>query len=414
MKVKFYTLGCKVNQYETKALMEDLAGYGFTLTQGKADLYVINTCTVTAKADAKSRGMIRRAKKENPSAKIAVSGCLAQLNREYIKKTGADYIIPQDSKHQLADIVAADFGLNVSQKESDRWSMSINGFFNQRAFIKVQDGCDNFCSFCKVPHVRGRSISRPAHAAIAEIERLTRQHKEIVLTGINLALYGKDLQPRVSLAGLVQSVLGLKDLGRLRLSSLEPAMINAELVRLFSQPKLCPHVHLPFQSGDDAILAAMNKKATGALYLDAVSRFRQAVPQIAVSCDVMVGFPGEDESAFRNTIAFLKKVRPMRVHIFTFSGREGTRYQGWQPKDPRTAAQRSQALKRLCTDFSRQYERDSCGKTLTMVTEEFVNGWTSGYTENYLRVSVNRRLPLGELIPVRLIGTKDRKLAAEV
>jgi len=412
MKVKFYTLGCKVNQYETQALIEDLAGYGFTVTRGKADFCVINTCSVTAKADSKSREIIRRARKENPQTKIAVSGCLAQRNNASIP--GVDYIIPQDSKHQLAGIIAASVGLAIRRSHKNIWSLGINDFFNSRAFVKVQDGCDNLCSFCKVPYIRGTSSSRPADEAIQEVKRLLPKHPEIILTGINLALYGKDLRPRVSLTGLIQSILGLKDFGRLRLSSLEPAMISADLIKLFSHPKICPHVHLPFQSGDNRMLAAMNKKATGALYLDLVSKFRQAVPQIAVSCDILVGFPGEDESAFRNTIAFLEKVRPMRVHIFTFSGREGTRYQGWQPKDPRTAVQRSQALKRICVDFSRQYQQDFCGKTLTMVTEEFIDGWTSGYTENYLRVSVNKRLPVGGLIPVRLVGTKDRRLVAEI
>jgi threonylcarbamoyladenosine tRNA methylthiotransferase MtaB len=411
MKVKFYTLGCKVNQYETQALMEEFAGYGFTITQDKADLCVINTCSVTAKADSKSRQIILRAKKENPNAKIAVSGCLAQLDKASIP--GADYIISQDSKHILADTIAVSEGLPVNKTPKDIWSLKINGFFNSRAFVKIQDGCDNICSFCKIPHIRGTTVSRPQDATIQEIKRLLPRHPEIILTGINLALYGKDLKPATSLTAIIQSILSMESLGRLRLSSLEPAAINTAILGLFRDPKMCPHVHLPFQAGDDAILKSMNKKVSTGLYLELVRDFRQVAPEIAISCDIMVGFPGENEKTFINTISFLEKVRPMRAHIFTFSGREGTKYQGWRSKDPRTTAKRAQVLKRLCASFSRQYEQAYCGKPLTMVTEEFENGWTSGYTENYLRVSVNKRLPLGRLLPIRLLEAKAQKLIAE-
>ncbi|MFH1519011.1 MAG: tRNA (N(6)-L-threonylcarbamoyladenosine(37)-C(2))-methylthiotransferase MtaB [Candidatus Omnitrophota bacterium] len=394
MRVKFFTLGCKVNQYETQGLKEQFLHRGHKITEEKADLYIINTCTVTSRADSKSKDTILRAKKENPEAKIAVSGCLAQLNRDFIAELGVDYIISQDQKAFLPDII---LGFPSSKK-----AFKITRFSNHRAFVKVQDGCDNSCSFCKIPYLRGSSRSKTKAAAIAEIKKVCRRHKEIVLCGVNLGLWGRDLTPESTLGSLVKDLLKVSSLGRLRLSSLEPLFLNQELFSLLHHEKLCPHFHFPFQYGDDRILAEMNKKETVNLYQDKVFQIRKIRPEAAISCDIMVGFPTESEESFRNTVNFLTMIKPMRMHIFTFSPRENTRFSKVKIKDSKIIRQRYNFLRRLSSDFARNYKQKFLGKILNMVAEEENQGYISGHTENYIRVWIKDKISLGQIVPVAI------------
>ncbi|MCM8824159.1 MAG: radical SAM protein [Candidatus Omnitrophica bacterium] len=241
MKVKFITLGCKVNQYETQALIEDCVKEGFHITQDKADIYVINTCAVTHRAEIKSKEVIVRVKKENPQAKIVVCGCMVNSNKELLSNLDVDYLIPQNIKYNLVDIIT-----NREIKKRSVWDLKISGFFNQRAFVKIQDGCDYNCSFCEIPSIRGRSESRKKEEIIAEVKRLSYNYREIVICGVNLGLYGKDLGNNHNLVNLIEEILEVDNLGRLRLSSLEPSLVGDDLLRLFVHPKLCPHIHLPF------------------------------------------------------------------------------------------------------------------------------------------------------------------------
>lgn len=407
MKVKFITLGCKVNQYETQALSERFKSYGCEVvgrgrsSAAPADLYVINTCSVTAKADSKSRELILKAKKENKLAKIAVVGCLPTHNKDYVAKLEVDYIVAHQDKQNLADIV-----FNQDKGDKNIWSLKINDFFNQRAFVKVQDGCDNFCSFCKVPHIRGRSISRAKKDIIEEIKRLSVNHREIVLCGINLGLWGRDFKDKLKLIDLVSEILSLKCLRRLRLSSLEPNLIGQGLVSLFNHPKMCQHVHLPFQSGDDKILKDMNKKETVDLYKALVRALRAINPMFAISCDIMVGFPHEEKSHFNNTYNFINEIKPMRTHIFTFSPREKTSLANIKPKNQKAVRANAAKLKDLAKELALNYQQQFIGKTLEMVAEERIAGYTVGYTENYLRVKVKQPLELGKIHPVKI--TQDK------
>ncbi len=409
MKIKFLTLGCKVNQYETQALIEEFLSCGHQITKAAADLYVINTCTVTSRADTKSKEAIIKAKKENPKAKIVACGCLAQLNRESVERLGVDYIISQDKKADLVNIV-----LERKAKEKDIWSLGVSEFFNQRAFLKIQDGCDNFCSFCKIPHIRGRSQSRERAEVIAEVKRLSRKHKEVVLCGVNLGLYGKDLEKRVSLAELVKEILSIKALGRLRLSSLEPNLIDGELLSLLSHPKLCPHLHLPFQSGDDRVLKEMNKNESVSLYEDVVRGARKIKPDIAISCDIMVGFPGEDRKSFKNTVEFLKRIKPMRMHIFSFSPRENTPLSKTKIKDQRQIKERYDLLRKLHNQFSLEYKKKFLNKILSMVVEEKEGDFICGYSENYIKVYIKDNAGLGEIAPVRIKKADKNKVFGDV
>ena len=397
MKVKFITLGCKVNQYETQALMEAMEKAGFELTKGKADLYVVNTCSVTHRADAKSKEAVTRARRENPQAKVALCGCLVQGNGEKIKRFDVDYLIPQDRKQFLVEIIK---GEEVLPEKRCIWDLKISHFFNHRAFVKVQDGCNNFCSFCKIPYLRGPSCSRNDNEVVEEIKCLLPHHPEIVLCGVNLGLYGEDLKPKKKLSFLIKKILDIKGLGRLRLSSLEPYLIDEELISLFSDKRLCPHLHLPFQSGDDKVLKLMNKRERISDYYRLVENLRTKYPDIAISCDIMVGFPAEDEESFERTVKFLEEIRPMRIHIFSFSPRERTKFEKFKVRNFSQVKRRLQVLKQKAEEFSFEYFRKFAGKTLYMVAEEREKGYTIGYTENYLRVHVKGNRELGSIYPV--------------
>ena len=415
MRVKFFTLGCKVNQYETQSLKEKFSALGHRVTDKKADLYVINTCTVTSRADSKSKDAILRAKKESPRAKIAVCGCLAQLNKDFIAQIGADYIISQDQKHLLPDIVLGPSPkAEIIEDHEEKKAFKITRFSNRRAFVKVQDGCDNFCSFCKIPYLRGPSRSKAKEEAMDEIGKVCLCHREIVLCGVNLSLWGRDLTPKLTLEGLTRDLLAMPSLGRLRLSSLEPFFVDEGLISLLTHNKLCSHFHFPFQYGDDRILGEMNKKETVALYLDKVSQARRVSPDVAISCDIMVGFPTESEESFQNTINFLRAIKPMRMHIFTFSPREKTQLSNASPKNPKLIRQRYDFLKKLADEFSDSYKNKFLGKTLNMVAEVENNGFVSGYTENYIKVWVNEKIPLGQISPVTIEGIEGDKVFASV
>lgn len=413
MRVKFITLGCKVNQYETQGLRERFVSLGCEVTDGVSDLYVINGCSVTRRADYKSKAAVIRAKTENPQAKVAACGCFASAVKDFFNPADIDYIVPQERKHLLPEIV-----LGLSSGEPDtgqadqRWSLTISHFFNRRAFVKVQDGCNNSCSFCKIPHLRGPAVSRPKQEAVEEVIRVSNLHREIVLCGVNLSLYGKDLQPPCALSDLVGSILDLPVLGRLRLSSLEPASIDKALFSFFRHSRLCPHLHFPFQSGDDGVLKAMNKLASTSVYQAAVRQARKIRPDIAISCDVMVGFPAEDEKGFQNTLNFLRKVEPMRMHIFTFSPREGTPLWTTKVKNQNLIRKRFKILKSLGDEFAKNYQQRFLGKKLGLIAEEQNQNFTTGYTENYLRVRIEGKVPLGEIIPVRIEKIKDSQIFA--
>ncbi len=409
MLVKFFTLGCKVNQYETQGLAEDLSRYGCRLTDEKADLYVINTCTVTKRADIKSKKAVIKARRENPGAKIAVCGCLVQLNRDFVESLDVDYVVPQDKKHYLGEII---FGRETNNKSP--W-LKISKFFNNRVFLKVQDGCNNSCSFCKIPYLRGPSRSRDKSDVLKEVNSLIKaSYREIILCGINLAFYGRDLAPRDNLARLVKEIIAIKGLGRLRLSSLEPGQIDDELLSLLGNPKLCPHLHLPFQSGDDAVLFSMNKKDTVKIYRDIVQKARKVNPSIAISCDIMVGFPDEREENFMNTIKFLEEIKPMRIHVFRFSPREKTRFAGFKLKGHKEIKQRLDVVKRIGERLSFEYKKKFLGKNLELVAEEEKGDYISGYSENYIKVYIKDKVPLRSLQKVTLINVTGQKALGKI
>jgi len=397
MKVKFLTLGCKVNQYETQALREDCVREGFEVTEDRADVYVVNTCSVTHRADRKSREAIGKARRENPGGKIAAIGCLAELNRDMLIRLGVDYVLSQKEKYSLGDVLRGREGKTISP-----WSLSVTESSLHRAFVKIQDGCDNFCTFCKIPHLRGPSRSRGAQDIIAEIKRLCVRHPEIVLCGVNASLYGKDIGPQADLCRLIRRCLDIRGLRRLRLSSLESLYLDERLLELLVHPKFCPHLHLSFQSGDDRILQAMNKKETAAQYRKIISQARTIHPDTAISGDIIVGFPGEDRESFDRTVGFLEEIRPMRLHVFQFSPRAKTPLEHTRMGDQKEIKRRSVRLKSLAKEWAYAYAKTFAGRRVRVIAEEKKGKYFCGYSQHYLRVNFTGDVPLGEMVQVKI------------
>jgi threonylcarbamoyladenosine tRNA methylthiotransferase MtaB len=363
------TLGCKVNQYESQAIRDKFirCGWEEAKADSGANLCLINTCTVTLAADRKSRNAIRHSRKIHPKAKIVVTGCLLKLDSNDLKEKveGIDYLIP---KSFFAD--------------------GVDNFKNQtRAFIKIQDGCDNNCSFCKVPLARGKSRSRDIEDIKTECKRLViLGFKEIVLTGICLGSYGQDLKPGLNLAQLIRALEEIKDLKRIRLSSIEAGFVDKDLIEILANStKLCPHLHIPFQSGDDKVLKDMNRKYNSQFYLDLVNRLRNRISEIAITTDIIVGFPTEDNASFDNTLEFLGRVKPSRIHIFKYSRRDKT--QAASLKSSLNIGQikeREARLRKLALELSFSFHNRFKNKRLQILVEERCNGLLFGHSPHYI------------------------------
>ncbi len=405
--VKFYTLGCKVNQYETQEIREKFKASGFKeINNGlKADIYLINTCTVTSRADTDSLSLVRKAAKENPRAKIIVTGCLTELDARKIKAIpGNKMIIRNKDKKNILKL------LNEINNSNEINAGGISGFSGHtRAFLKIQDGCNNFCAYCKVPLVRGRSSSRKKFEIIREAKQLVESgFKEIVLTGICLGAYGMDLKPKNSLAGLIKELSKIKGLMRIRLSSIEAGDVSRELIQLMaSSKKICRHLHIPIQSGDDQILRKMNRSHTHTSYLELIKKIKAAIPGIAITTDCLVGFPGESKENFLNTLKLVQKILPLRTHIFPYSPREGTLAFGFkQELTSQETKQRTDFLRKISAECSRKFQKQFIGKKMDLLVEsrdKAMPDYWQGHTDNYLKVLVKANLDLhNQIIPIKL------------
>ncbi len=404
MIVKFYTIGCKVNQYDTQEIRERFLEAGFTEAKSKqiADVYLVNTCTVTAKADKDSFYYIHRSHQENPKGKIIVTGCLAELERKKIKiQPGVSLVIPNSDKIKIVSRL-------IRNRRKSKEGIS---FFagHTRAFLKIQDGCNNFCSYCRVPLVRGASRSRPLLDIIREAQRLAEKgFKEIVLTGICLGSYGKDLEPAKSLCDVITALEGINGLSRIRLSSIEAGDVSPELLdKMASSSKLCRHLHIPIQSGDNKILRRMRRKYSREDYLDLVKKIKKRVSYMAITTDVLVGFPREEEENFQNTLDLVKKIVPLRTHIFPFSPRSGTvAYDCASKTQDRAVKKRVARLRIISERCSLSYRRRFLGKKLPVLIErrwQEDKAFWEGYTDTYIKVLVKSRQNLkNQLVLVEL------------
>lgn len=404
--IKFYTLGCKVNQYDTQRMREQFASAGFKeLENGRgADIYVINTCTVTHRADSDSLMFVRKSRRQNPKARIMVTGCLSELNEERIKDIDKKVIIV---KNREKEYITRHLKLSKSV-ESGRGISCFKG--HTRAFLKIQDGCDNLCSYCKVPLVRGSCRSKPLEEIIREAELLAQNgFKEIVLTGICLGAYGKDLSGKINLVDVIRSLEKIDWILRIRLSSIEAGDVSAELIRRIARSKkVCRHLHIPIQSGDNQILRRMNRKYRRDDYLRLIRKIKKNIPGIAITTDCMVGFPGETEANFSNTVELIKKILPLKVHIFPYSKREETlaakKYNA--QVDPSLVKERVSRLKVVSDGCSFAYRRKFLNRRLRVLMEarsKDNHGSCEGHTDNYIKVLVKTKLDLkNQVISVKI------------
>ena len=335
-KVAFYTLGCKVNQYETEAMIESFETAGFKTVEYEeyADVYIINTCTVTNMGDRKSRQIIRRALDSNPDAFIAVVGCYSQISPDkVIEIPGVKLVVGTNERAKIVELVeyAQDKEEKINMVSDimevrEFEEMSIKNYKSRtRAFLKIQEGCDQYCSYCIIPYARGHIRSRKPESILEEVNHLAQNgFKEIVLTGIHVASYGRDLE-NTSLIEIIEQVHQVEGIARIRMSSVEPKTLNDEFIeRLSKLDKICRHFHLSLQSGCDETLKRMNRKYTTEEYLKVVNRLREVFPEVAITTDLIVGFPGETEEEFQCTVDFIQKVNFSGMHVFKFSPREGT------------------------------------------------------------------------------------------
>lgn len=404
-KAALHNLGCKVNAYETEAMQHLLeeAGYEIVPFTQKADVYVINTCSVTNMADRKSRQMLHKAKKNNPDSIVVAAGCYVQTSeKEVLNDLSVDIVIGNDRKHDLVRLLE-EYSLdsvndtvdNINDGKHDFEELFIDQTKEHtRAFIKVQDGCNQFCSYCIIPYARGRVRSRRFENVIAEVERLAANgFKEVVLTGIHLSSYGVDFEEATGLLELIQAVNAVKGIERIRLGSLEPKIVTEHFASELSKlDKICPHFHLSLQSGCDATLKRMNRKYTTKEYERGCELLRKYFVHPAITTDVIVGFPGETEEEFEQTKAYLEHIHFYEMHIFKYSKRKGTRAAVMPDQiDEQIKAVRSEKLIALGHDMSKEFRKFYIGKNEEVLFEEKAvigdKEYFVGYTKEYVKVA---------------------------
>lgn len=400
-KAALHNLGCKVNAYETEAMQQMLeaAGYEIVPFNEPADVYVVNTCSVTNMADRKSRQMLHKAKKNNPDSIVVATGCYVQTSeQEALEDLSIDIVIGNNRKHELVSLIeefAKDnvFDINHEKQEFEELFVSQTAE-HTRAFIKVQDGCNQFCSYCIIPYARGRVRSRKLENVIDEVMRLASNgYKEVVLTGIHLSSYGVDFEDKTDLLTLIQAVNRVDGIERIRLGSLEPKIVTEEFASALSQmPKVCPHFHLSLQSGCDATLKRMNRRYTAEEYENGCRLLRKYFKHPAITTDVIVGFPGESDEEFEITKRFLKKIHFYEMHIFKYSKRKGTRAAVMQDQvAEQIKTGRSAELISLGNEMSDEFRMYYTGKIKDVLFEEKVeiNGksYYTGYTKEYVKVA---------------------------
>lgn len=404
--VAFYTLGCKVNQYETNAMEQQFIQNNYKIVDNteKADIYVINTCTVTNMADRKSRQMLRRVKEINQSAVIVVCGCYAQVAKTELEQIPeVDIILGINEKNKIVQIVEEYLAsknniievADVSKQKEFLDFGDVTYTEKNRAVIKVQDGCNMFCSYCLIPYARGRIRSRKIENVVSEIEKIAKQGiKEVVITGIHVASYGKDFDnENIRLINLLEEINKIEGIERIRLSSLEPTIVDEKFAqRLAKLEKICDHFHLSLQSGCDATLKRMNRKYTTARYKEATEILRKFYPNANFTTDVIVGFPGETDKEFNQTYKFLKEIEFYKMHIFKYSPRKGTVAEKLPNQvDGNIKEERSKKLIELSNNMQNEKNSQYIGKTVKVLFEEYENGYYKGHTTNYMVVKVKEK-----------------------
>ena len=398
-KIAFITLGCKVNLYDTEAMAELFTEKGYEVVDFEeyADVYLINTCTVTNLGDKKSRQMIRRAKRINPNSVVVATGCYAQVASEEVAKIeGINIVIGTKNRSEIVETVenyVAENGVvnNVSDimGEKEFEPLQISRLTNRtRAYIKIQEGCNRYCTYCIIPYARGPIRSRKPEEVVEEVKKLAENgFKEVVLTGIHVASYGLDLG-NITLADIIEKVHSVDGIERIRFSSMEPLAIDNEFVaRMSKLPKVCDHYHLSLQSGCNRTLKRMNRKYNAEQYAEACERLRNAFPNVAITADIIVGFPDETEEDFKESLAFAERMKLDKIHTFPYSPKKGTPAAKMKNQiSGDVKSQRSKEMIALSDKMNINFLNNNIGKTVPVLFEDMENGFWQGHTTNYIKV----------------------------
>ncbi|MGL4402879.1 MAG: tRNA (N(6)-L-threonylcarbamoyladenosine(37)-C(2))-methylthiotransferase MtaB [Fusobacteriaceae bacterium] len=426
-KVAFYTLGCKVNQYETESIKNQLMklGYEDTDFENSADVYIINSCTVTSVADKKTRNMMRRAKKINPDSVIILTGCYAQTNsKELLEIDEIDYVVGNTDKQAIVKLIQ-----DFQEKKIDK--LVSNNIFEtkiyeeyefatlremSRAYVKIQDGCNSFCSYCKIPFARGRSRSRLPEQILKEIDKLTHEgFKEIILIGINIGAYGEDFEEKTSFEELVEKIIEIKGVERIRFGSVYPDKISDRFIDLFKSTKILPHVHISLQSGDDTILGLMKRKYGTALMRERLEKLRNSVQSLEFTADVIVGFPGETEELFRNTANFIESIGFSDLHVFQYSDRENTAAEKMLGKvDGKIKKERAVQLEKLREKMYNDRAAKQLGRECDVLVEEIKDTYALGHSGNYFKIKIqDTNFQVGEVYKIKIEAVNEGLLVGE-
>ena len=422
------TLGCKVNQYESEAVEELFLQKGYEKAKENADIYVINTCTVTNMSDRKSRQMISRARRDNPEAVVAVMGCYSQVKPEEVAEIeGVDIVLGSRNKENVVDLCedvlqnksVSDKIIAPSESKSYEELEISNQTEMTRAYIKIQDGCNMYCSYCLIPYARGNIVSRDIPSIVKETKRLADNgFKEIVLTGIHVASFGKDFDEDISLIDVIEAVAEVDGIERIRLSSMEPRHITREfLERMKDTGKACDHFHLSLQSGSDDVLKAMNRKYDTTIFKEKVDLIREVFPNAGLTTDIIVGFPGETEENHKNTMDFVDDIKFAKTHLFKYSPREGTRAAKMENQiDGNTKKERLHDLEKIEEKNRIEFLEKQLGKTLEVLieTKSDLEGFSGGYSTNYLKVNVKDQIPANNIVKVKINDIIQAELVGEI
>ena len=416
-KVAFYTLGCKVNQYETNAMEQKIleAGYEIVEFNKKADIYIVNTCTVTNMSDKKSRQILRRAKMKNPEAIVVAIGCYAQVSKEALEEIEeVDLILGNNEKKDIIKYLE-EYIQNNSQNTHLEDVLHQNEYLDfgsitysekTRAVIKIQDGCDRFCSYCIIPYTRGKVRSRNIDSIIKEIKEISNKGiKEVVITGIHIASYGKDFEKDIKLIDLLENINKIDGIERIRLGSIEPTIIDGEFIsRLEKLEKICHHFHLSLQSGCDETLKRMNRRYTIKEFENGVTLLRNTYKDVILTTDIIVGFPAETEEEFNITYEFLKKIKFYKIHVFKYSMRSGTKAAKMEKQILENVREsRSKKIIELSLKQQKEYNEEYIGKKVKVLFEEKSDEFVQGHTDNYILVKINEDILENDICDVKII-----------
>lgn len=401
MKISICTLGCKVNQYESEVIYSLLTqkGYEVSYDLEYADAYILNTCAVTNLAERKSRQLVARCLSLNPNARILVIGCASENKKEqFLDKKNVTYISGVGNKYDVVDFLKEERFEVIEIPREYKKDLVAPTLMGTRAHLKIQDGCDNFCSYCLIPYVRGRSRSKELKDILEEINELSKRTREIVLTGINLSNYGKGIG--LTLKDLILSIKGIES--RIRLGSLEANIIDTDFLKaLKSLKNFCPHFHLSLQSGSNSVLKQMNRKYTTETFLEKVNLIREYFPLASITTDIICGFPTETEKEFNETKEFVKKVKFSQVHIFPYSRRSGTVAAKFKPLKKEILNERTKELKEITQKLKKEYMQKFIGKEVEVLFEERKGAYKVGYSKEYIRV-YQKANTLGEVQKIKI------------